>query len=142
MTRLTRDNHDDAKPHDRVSPADPVVVLVVGLDARRELLSQAVFRIAPHARVETAGSAFDALMRATRTRTADLLVLDLALGGLAAPALIRHLARLARPTDVLVFDDAGQSLPGAVCDVRAWGELDGALRRWFDAWQLRATSRG
>lgn len=108
-----------------------LVLLAVALPVRRERLCAAIDRIAPQARVETAESVLDAMLRSAG-KPADLLVLDLAIDLGLAPVLLRHLARIAPATTVLVFDDLAHPLSGHPGEVRPWSEVDAALQRWFE----------
>ena len=107
-------------------------MLVVADAARREHLRAAVLRLTPDARIETAKSAVDAVLRSAQNQPTDLLVLDVAVDGIVGPALTRHLARIAQSTVVLVFGDATELGSGATGTVWAWNDADLALQRWFN----------
>jgi DNA-binding NtrC family response regulator len=104
-------------------------VLVVAGSLRRLAEVRAALGLAmPDVRVESVDTVVEALLRLTR-KPAQLLVLDLAVDDAFAPAVVRHLARVAPVTEVLVFDDRARTVPGHQ-RVQAWDELDSVLTRW------------
>ena len=113
------------------APAALSVLLLVAQGVRREQLLELIRRLAPTSRIETIGSALDVMRRLARA-SADLLVLDLAMDGVAGQSLIRHLARAAPSLSVLAFDDAVRSLADPSCDVWPWSEAEVALRRLIE----------
>lgn len=136
--------NDPAETPEQPSGATPDlwVTLVVASQDQRDRLRTQIIAVAPHARIDDAKSIFDALLRSSRGAYPDLLVLDRAADGAAAPALIRHLARIKQFTDVLVFGDHHESLPHESFDVWAWSEFDQAVQRWVDAPRRRGAARG
>ncbi|MEX8494908.1 hypothetical protein [Sphaerotilus sp.] len=113
------------------------VLVVVGSQRRLAEVRAALGRVMPGGRVDIADSVVEALLRLTR-KPAQLLVLDLVVDGAFAPAVVRHLARVAPVTEVLVFDDHARTVPGHQ-RVQAWEELDSVLTRWWTAVQRPAT---
>lgn len=121
-----------SNPPDSGRPPALRVMLVVASQARRRHLHEWIERIAPHSSIETSENVLDAMLRSARKPT-DLLVLDLAIGGAAAPALIRHLARISPSAAVLLFDAINQPVSGHAYDVWPWSEAEAVLQRWLDA---------
>ncbi|MDP1899896.1 MAG: hypothetical protein Q8K96_05530 [Rubrivivax sp.] len=117
---------------DQPRAVGPSVLLVVASPDRCQALRGWIVRLAPHAVVDSSESVLDAMLRAAR-KSPDLLVLDFGVDGAAAPALIRHLARIAPSSDVRVFDDIEQPLPGSAFEVWPWHEAEAVLQRWFEA---------
>lgn len=121
----------------------PRLLLVVAQPARRVMLRAEVRRVLPSAQLTDIDNVLDAILSSAR-RPADLLLLDHAIDGAAAPALITNLGRVAPRTEVMVFDelaDVSIDRPrgGAV---RPWDEVDAALRDWWTRWQGRASGGG
>ena len=116
------------------------VLLLVAQGARREQLLELIGRLAPSSRIEIAGCALDVMRRLARA-SADLLVLDYAMDGIAGQSLIRHLARAAPSLSVLAFDDVVPSLAEPRCDVWPWSEAEMALRRSIERRLQRDTQR-
>ena len=117
----------------------PRLLLVVADPARRSALHAEVVRLLPSAQVADIDNVLDAILHSAR-RPADLLLLDHALDGAAAPALITNIGRVAPRTEVMVFDEladrASERPRGGT--VRAWDEVDAALRDWWTRWPGRA----
>lgn len=123
----------------RLESEPPCRVLVVVATPRRLAEVRAVLGLVmPEGHVEIVDTVVEALLRLTR-KPAQLLVLDLAVDDAFAPAVVRHLARVAPVTEVLVFDDRARTVPGHH-RVQAWDELDSVLTRWHAA--SRQTSTG
>lgn len=125
-------NRSDLLP-EPLSPARPCRVLVVaGTDHRCAQVQAAVARLQGDLQVERADAVVDALLRSAR-RPAELLLLDFAVDAALAPIVVRHLARVAPLTTVMLFDDLARTVPGhpAVLD---WKALEVCLQRW---WQSR-----
>ncbi len=118
------------------------VMLAVAQEVRREQLRTALVRLVPDARIETARSGVDALLRSAQSQPTDLLVLDVAVDGAAGPALTRHLARIAQSTAVLVFGDDAEHRTGATDPTWAWHQMDLALQHWLDARMVRGAPPG
>lgn len=112
-------------------------LVVVGSPQRLAEVREVLGRLMPDGLVETADTVVDALLRLNR-KPAELLVLDLAVDDALAPAVVRHLARVAPITEVLVFGDRARTVPGHQ-RVQAWDELDSVLTRWYAASQRSAT---
>ncbi len=122
------------------APAALSVLLLVAPGARREQLLELIGRLAPTGRVETADGALDVMRRLARA-SADLLVLDYAMDGVAGQSLIRHLARAAPSLSVLVFDDVVRSLAEPRCDVWPWTDAEMALQRAIERRLQRGAQR-
>ncbi|WP_338414366.1 hypothetical protein [uncultured Sphaerotilus sp.] len=112
-------------------------LVVVGSPQRLAEVREVLGRLMPDGRVETADTVVDALLRLNR-KPAELLVLDLAVDDALAPAVVRHLARVAPITEVLVFGDRARTVPGHQ-RVQAWDELDRVLTRWQTTVQRSAS---
>ncbi|MEY2873444.1 MAG: hypothetical protein RLZZ373_815, partial [Pseudomonadota bacterium] len=104
------------------------VLMVVGLPARHALVREVLARAVPGVRVESADAVVDALLSSMR-KPADLLLLDLSVDDAFAPIVVRHLARVAPVTEVMLFDVCARTVPGHQV-VRAWDDLDAVLRQW------------
>ena len=124
-------------------PPEPVpaallwrVLVLTGTDHRFEQVRAAVARLQGELQVERADTVVDALLRSTR-RPAELLLLDIAVDDAFAPIVVRHLARVAPLTTVLLFDDLARTVPGHPA-VQDWKALDACLQRW---WQARPPPR-
>ncbi len=112
----------------------PSVLIVVDNARRRDEMVELLQRIAPECRVFGYTDAVDALIQAAAMRF-DLVVLDAALTLAAAPALQRHLARVAPDAETLVFDSAPGSSPSA--EALDWTDARAACARWIVAWRAR-----
>lgn len=102
------------------------------------MLRAQVSRVLPSAQVTDIDNVLDAILNSAR-RSADLLLLDHAIDGAAAPALITNLGRVAPRTEVMAFDelaDASIDRPRGG-GVRPWDDVDAALRDWWCRWQAR-----
>jgi response regulator RpfG family c-di-GMP phosphodiesterase len=104
------------------------VLMVAGLPERHALVREVLSRVVPGVRVESADSVVDALLSSMR-KPADLLLLDLSVDDAFAPVVVRHLARVAPVTEVMLFDVRARTVPGHQV-VRAWDDLDAVLRQW------------
>lgn len=129
-------------PSDRllesISTAPPARVLVLAGTARRaEQMRATVARLSAELQVERADTVVDALLRSAR-RPAELLLLDIAVDDAFAPIVVRHLARVAPLTTVMLFDDLARTVPGHPA-VQDWKALDACLQHW---WESRLRSRG
>lgn len=113
------------------------VLLVVAQATLRDELRAAVVRIAPGARIEATDSVLDAMLCLAR-QSVDLALVDLAVEAALVPALLRHLARVAPGTVVLVFDDFARGLPGYQ-KVWPWRDVDTALEHWLQRRGERGT---
>ncbi len=82
-----------------------LVLLVVGDPKRHAMLYRCVQKNLPACRIDVVDSYFNAMDRAIRMET-HLLVLDLSIDSVLAPALQRFLARAAPQCLVHVFDDS------------------------------------
>ena len=102
--------------------------MVVGSPARQAMVRGVLTRAVPGVLVESAGSVVDALLCSMR-KPADLLLLDLSVDDAFAPVVVRHLARVAPVTEVLLFDARVRTVPGHQV-VRAWDDLEAVLRHW------------
>lgn len=121
-----------AKEFDAIDPRGQgalQALLVVAQPERRDALRAAVERNVPRCLIETTDGVLDAMLRLAR-KPVDLTLLDLAIDSAMAPALMRHLARIAPGMAVLVFDDFASGLAGNQ-KVWPWSEVDTALQRWL-----------
>jgi hypothetical protein len=96
---------------------------------RCETVPAQVLRCLPDARIELLDNVLDAILHSAR-RPPDLLLLDFAIDGAAAPALIGNLSRIAPATQVMVFDDLEDGEGARNGTVRGWSELDRLLLAW------------
>lgn len=112
------------------------VLVVVGSPCRLAEVHAVLGLVMPDGLVEVADTVVEALLRLTR-KPAQLLLLDLAVDDAFAPVVVRHLARVAPVTEVLVFDDRARTVPGHQ-RVHAWEELDSVLTRWHAVVQRSA----
>lgn len=122
---------------DAAAAGAPRVLLAIADPVRREQLRSVLDRVAPHCRVDFTERAIDAVLRATRS-PADLLVLDLDIGDVAGPALVRHMARVAPATVVLAFDENPERHPAGGPRLWGWGDAETALRHWLAGRARRA----
>lgn len=113
---------------DSGAPAALRILLLVAPGARREQLLQLIGRLAPASRIETAGSALEAMRQLVRA-CADVLILDHAMDGIAGQSLMRHLARATPSLLVLAFDDVVRPLADPACDVWPWSQAEVAFQR-------------
>lgn len=113
------------------------MLLLTGSDRRHALTLSAVDRLQAHVHLERAETVVDALLRSAR-RPPALLLLDIAVDDAFAPVVVRHLARVAPQTEVMLFDERTRSVPGHPT-VLAWGDLEVRLQHW---WQCRQTLAG
>ena len=135
------DRQDSASPLPHGDDA-PTVMLVLAQDDRRQPLIDTIARVAPGAQIEPARSAFDALLRSSGRRPIDLLLLEQAKDGAAAPSLIRHMARVGQRTAVLVFGETAEARPDEVCDIWSWGDAETVLRDWYHDFRHQRASHG
>lgn len=118
-------------------------MLVISQPQRRDQAKVLALQCVPNARIEALDNVLDAILTAAR-RPPDLLVLDHAIDGAAAPALITNLVRVAPRTKVLVFDELADE-PGAQplnSAVKPWSEAEAALRHWASTRVDAAGARG
>ena len=101
------------------------VLVVVGSPRRLAEVHAVLGLVMPDGLVEVADTVVEALL------------LDLAVDDAFAPVVVRHLARVAPVTEVLVFDDRARTVPGHQ-RVHAWEELDSVLTRWHAVVQRSA----
>lgn len=127
-------NPSESELPPEVLPSGPPwrVLVVVGTARRLSQVRTQVAALRADALVETADTVVDALLRSMR-KPAELMVLDLAVDDAFAPVVVRHLARVAPITTVLIFDDHARAVPAHPA-VRAWDELEATLQQW---WQDR-----
>jgi hypothetical protein len=104
------------------------VLLVVGVAGRHALVRAVLTQVVPGVLVESSDSVVDALLCSMR-KPADLLLLDLSVDDAYAPIVVRHLARVAPVTEVMLFDVRARTVPGHQV-VRAWDDLEAVLRHW------------
>lgn len=129
-------------PEPEATPgAAPLRVLTVFATAYRLHRLQQVLRGLPvPPQVESVDTVVDALLRLTR-RPAALLVLDMAVDDAFAPVVVRHLARVAPGTQVLVFDQQARSVPDHP-PVHAWDALPTVLQHWWSDHGARLACAG
>ena len=105
-------------------------MLVMAALERRDTILARLAHCLPQVHVVTLDNVLDAILHATR-RPPDLLLLDHAIDGAAAPALISNLSRVSPRTDVLVFDELAGSASTGGGTVRRWDDLTSAVRQWL-----------
>lgn len=127
-------NRSDLPPEPDPTASPCRVLVLTGTDHRFERVRTAVARLQGEHQVERADAVVDALLRSAR-RPAELLLLDFAVDDALAPVVVRHLARVAPLTTVMLFDDLARTVPGhpAVLD---WKALEACLQRWWQSRQL------
>ena len=111
--------------------AAPVCVLLLTGDVDRIVaLRRQIHRLLPGARIEADVDPLDGLLTAARM-PADLVIVDAMLAAGSAPALSRHIARVAPEATVLVFDElADEGEPGR--RARPWYDVEPSVMRWRD----------
>lgn len=109
-------------------PCRVLMVVGAGVPERHALVREVLIRVVPDVLVELADSVVDALLCSMR-KPAELLLLDLSVDDAFAPIVVRHLARVAPVTEVLLFDVRARTVPGHQA-VRAWDDLETVLRHW------------
>lgn len=109
--------------------AAPVcVLLLTGNLDRIVALRRQIHRLLPGARIEADLDPLDGLLTAARM-PADLVIVDATLAAGSAPALSRHIARVAPEATVLLFDDlADEEGPG--WQARPWYDVEPCVLRW------------
>lgn len=127
-------------PPDSGAPAALRVLLLVAPGARREQLLELIGRFAPTSRIETAGSALEVMRHLVRA-SADFLILDYAMDGIAGQSLMRHLARATPSLLVLAFDDVVSTSADQFCDVWPWSQAEMAIQRAIERRLLRGARR-
>lgn len=113
----------------------PRVLLIVQAlrcaQVRRQVLS-----VMPTAQVDALDDVIDAVLLCAR-RPADLVLIDHAVAGASAPAVVSNLARVAPNCQVLAFDEAGEDGDSRPGHLRVWDELPQALRAWLSGFETR-----
>lgn len=130
---------------DALSPSEsgaaaPRVLTVVATAYRLHRVQQVLRELPVQPQVESVDTVVDALLRLTR-RPAALLVLDMAVDDAFAPVVVRHLARVAPGTQVMVFDLQARGVPDHP-PVHAWDALPAVLQHWWSDHGARLASDG
>ncbi len=118
------------RPGPNLSLTFHVMLVVADIERHRSLRDRVALQL-PQGVVDSVDTALEAMLRVAR-RPPELLVLDLAIGGALAPALMRHLARLSPSSSLLVFDDIERRIAGAAYDVWPWFEADAVFQHWLN----------